>query len=52
MSTAILIVTAATAGYLASIYSWPWLRQALVGIENEIDDLRRKLRALEKKIRG
>ena len=52
MDTLVLILTAAAAGYVASIYTWPRLRQSLVGIENEIDDLRRKARALETMPRG
>jgi hypothetical protein len=52
MSTIILILTAAAAGFVASIFTWPRLRQAFVGIENEIDDLRAKARALETTLRG
>ena len=52
MNSFILILTAATAGYVASIVTWPRLRQALVGIENEIDDLRARARALETRLRG
>ncbi|MEA3028423.1 MAG: hypothetical protein QOF91_3708 [Alphaproteobacteria bacterium] len=48
----ILILAAAAAGYVASIFTWPHLRQALVGLENEIDDLRAKARALETRLRG
>jgi len=52
MDSFILIATAAAAGYAAAVFTWPRLRQFLVGIENEIDDLRRKVRALESRLRG
>ena len=52
MSTFVLILTAAAGGYVASIVTWPRLRQAIVGIENEIDDLRARARALETWLRG
>jgi hypothetical protein len=52
MSTFVLILTAAAAGYVASIFSWPRLRRILIGIENEIDDLRAKARLLEARLRG
>ena len=52
MSALIPILTAAAAGYVAAVFTWPRLRQALVGIENEIDDLRAKARALETRLRG
>ena len=52
MNFFIPILIAAAAGYAASIFTWPRLRQSLVGIENEIDDLRSKARALESKLRG
>jgi len=48
----VLLVAAAVAGYVASIFSWPRLRQAAIGIENEIDDLRAKARALEARLRS
>jgi hypothetical protein len=52
MSNFILIAVAGMAGYLASVFTWPRLRQAIIGIENEIDDLRAKARALESLLRG
>jgi hypothetical protein len=52
MDILIPILMAAAAGYVAAICTWPRLRQSLVGIENEIDDLRRKARALETRLRG
>ena len=52
MSTFILILTAAAAGFAASIFAWPRLRQAAIGLENEIADLRAKARALESKLGG
>jgi hypothetical protein len=52
MNIFIPILIAAAGGYAASIFTWPRLRQGLVGIENEIDDLRSKARALESKLRG
>lgn len=51
MTTALLMLAAA-AGDVLSIFTWPRLRQAAVGIENEIDDLRAKARALEASLRG
>lgn len=50
--TIALLIFAAIAGYLVSIVTWPRLRQTLIGIENEIDDLRAKARALEASLRG
>jgi hypothetical protein len=52
MSTFVLILTVAAGSYVASIFTWPRFRQALVGIENEIDDLRARARALETRLRG
>jgi hypothetical protein len=52
METFILILVAVAAGYAASIFTWPPLRQVLVGIDNEIDDLRAKAQALETRLRG
>jgi hypothetical protein len=52
MSTFTLVLLAGAAGYAAAVFTWPQLRQWLVGIENEIDDLRAKARALEAKLRG
>ena len=47
MTTLMLALTAGGAGFIASIFVWPRLRQALIGIENEIDDLRAKAASLE-----
>jgi hypothetical protein len=52
MTTLLLCLVAGVAGYVASILTWPRLRRFVIGIENEIDDLRRKARALEAKLRG
>jgi hypothetical protein len=52
MHTFIATLAALAAGYVASIYTWPRLRPWLIGVENEIDDLRAKARALESKLRG
>jgi hypothetical protein len=52
MSTFLLTTAAVAAGYALSVATWPSLRTALVGIENEIDDLRAKARALETRLRG
>jgi len=47
-----VLVLAVLGGYAISVFTWPRLRQALVGIDNEIDDLRAKARALETQFRG
>jgi hypothetical protein len=52
MTTLLLILFAGAAGFALSIFIWPRLRQAMVGIENEIDDLRARARALEADLRG
>jgi len=52
MSILLSILAATLGGYVASIFTWPWLRQAAVGIEAEIDDLRAKARDLEASLRG
>ena len=48
----VLPILAVIAGYVAAIFTWPRLRQAAIGIENEIDDLRARARALEARLRG
>jgi len=48
----ILLIAAVIAGYVVSIFTWPRLRRALIGIENEIDDLRARARALEARLGG
>jgi len=52
MTTLLLVSVAFAAGYVVSIFTWPRLRQAIVGIDDEIDDLRAKARALEARLRG
>ncbi len=52
MTALLLTFFAVVAGYAISIFAWPRLRQAMIGIENEIDDLRAKARALETGLRG
>jgi len=52
MATFVLLLAAALGGYIASIFTWPRLRQAAVGIDNEIDDLKAKARALETRLKG
>jgi hypothetical protein len=52
MTTLLLALAAVAAGYVASIFTWPWLRQSATGVENEIADLRAKARALEATLRG
>lgn len=47
-----LIVLALAAGYVAAVYSWPALRQFLVGAEQEIALLRQRARDLERQLRG
>jgi hypothetical protein len=51
MTTLLLVLLAGVAGFALSIFTWPRLRQAMVGIENEIDDLRARARALEADLR-
>lgn len=52
MLAILALFLAAAAGYAASIYTWPRLRVLLIGIENEIDDLRARARSLEATLRG
>jgi outer membrane murein-binding lipoprotein Lpp len=40
------------AGYVASIYSWPAIKQRINGVTAEAADLRAKAAALESKIRA
>jgi len=47
-----VLTLAAAGGYAASVFTWPRLRALLVGVENEIADLRAKALALETKLRG
>lgn len=39
-------------GYVASIYSWPWIRKVANGAAAEAEILRNKAREIEAKIRG
>ena len=52
MLTTTLVLAAAIGGYVTSIYTWPLVRQAFVGIDAEIGELRDKLRELESRLRG
>jgi hypothetical protein len=52
MTTLLLASAALAAGYAVSIFTWPRLRQAVLGHETEIADLRAKARALETELRG
>jgi hypothetical protein len=40
------------AGYAASVYSWPWIRQQATGASAEINRLRARAKALEDTIKG
>jgi hypothetical protein len=52
MSILIAVMMAAAVGYFVSVFTWPTLRQALIGIEAEIEDLRARARALEMRLQG
>jgi len=52
MKQLIPVLTAMAAGYAISIATWPLLRRWIVGVDNEIDDLRAQARSLERKRRG
>jgi hypothetical protein len=52
MTALLLAPFAIVAGYVIAIFTWPRLRQAMLGIETEIADLRAKARALETELRG
>lgn len=39
-------------GYVVSAYTWPLIRTKMYGIENEVLNIRQRLKDLEKKIRG
>jgi hypothetical protein len=47
----VLIALAFAGGYVASLYSWPWLRTQATGAAAEIMSLRARARALEDSIR-
>lgn len=42
----ILILICLGAGYVASIYTWPWLRTKLMGAKAEVDRLEARIRAI------
>jgi hypothetical protein len=52
MTIVLLSLAAGLAGYVASIFTWSRVRQAMVGVESEIEALRTKARELETKLRG
>jgi len=52
MTTLLLAPFAIVTGYVISIFTWPRLRKAMLGIEAEIADLRAKARTLETELRG
>jgi hypothetical protein len=52
MDIILFVLLAGGAGYAVSIYTWPRLRQTLIGIESEIGNLRARARALEARLRG
>jgi hypothetical protein len=37
----------AVGGYVASIYTWPWIRTTCLGINEEVSKLRNRIRKLE-----
>lgn len=41
-----------TGGYVASIYTWPWIRQKALGVQAEADGLRNRARDLEAAVRA
>lgn len=47
-----LLIVAFAAGYVASIYSWPWIKEHANGALTEARSLRAKAEALEAKIRS
>ncbi len=50
--TTFLMILAFAGGYAASIYTWPWLRTAIVGTEAEIASLRARASTLAASIRA
>jgi hypothetical protein len=42
----------AVGAYVASIYTWPWLRTKLVGIEAEVKALEARAQALKTAVTG
>lgn len=47
-----LIIAAFVGGYVASIFSWPWIRTAFIGAEAEYEKLRARADAVIQKARG
>lgn len=47
-----MLIVVFAAGYVASIYSWPWLRTHAQGAVTEINSLRQRAADLEAKLRG
>lgn len=41
-----LIILGFVGGYAASIYTWPWIRTTVLGVEAEIGILRARLNSL------
>lgn len=41
-----LMVAAFTGGYVASVYTWAWVRTTFLGVEGEIVVLRNRLASL------
>jgi hypothetical protein len=51
MTTFIALISF-TAGYAASVFSWPWVRTQAKGISAEAADLRQRAAILEARLRG
>jgi hypothetical protein len=47
-----ILAAGMTAGYAASVYSWPWIRAQAIGASAEINQLRARAKALEDNIKG
>lgn len=45
-------VFAFAGGYVASVYTWPWLRTVSLGAEAEYDRLKARLADIQSKMRG
>lgn len=41
-----LVILGFAGGYVASIYTWPWIRTTVLGVEAEIGILRTRLNSL------
>jgi hypothetical protein len=54
MTTGDVLLAAAlfAAGYAASIFTWPWLRKAIVGAEAEVDLLHARIAKIMDAIHG